>query len=120
LSDAQISTLERWVKEGARFDGESEAETSIASMVDPLSLAPAVPLTAAVSDPVVSLAYSADGKWLAAGKGPDVLLFDVAASRLAHTLAGHAGDVDFVHPTPPCPEQAPGRPPECEYMPSAH
>lgn len=96
LTDAQISTLERWVKEGAKFDGESEAGTSIASMVDPLSLAPAVALTASVSDPVASLAFSSDGKWLAAGKGADVLVFDVAASKVAYTLPGHPGDVDFV------------------------
>ena len=37
LSDAEIGTLERWVKQGAKFDGPSETETPIASLVDPLA-----------------------------------------------------------------------------------
>src|SRR5262245_57143906 len=36
LTAREIQTLERWVKEGARFDGPSETETAIASLVDPL------------------------------------------------------------------------------------
>jgi len=36
LSDPQVATIERWVKEGAKFDGPSESATTLASLVDPL------------------------------------------------------------------------------------
>ena len=48
--------------EGATFDGASESETPIASLVDPLRDLPRVAVKAAVADPVTSVAYSGDGR----------------------------------------------------------
>ena len=42
LTGREIRTLERWVEQGAKFDGPSEAETAVASLVDPLKGLPKV------------------------------------------------------------------------------
>jgi len=76
LSEKDIRTLENWVAGGAKFDGASETETRLASLVDPLRGLPKIPLTAPASDPVTSLAFSPDGATLAAAVGSRVLLFD--------------------------------------------
>ncbi|SIO67681.1 WD domain-containing protein, G-beta repeat-containing protein [Singulisphaera sp. GP187] len=100
LSDVQIKTLERWVKEGAKFDGGSETETPIASLVDPLRGLPNIALTAPVAEALTSLAYSPDGKWLAAAAGRSVLLFGAEAGNLEATLAGHPGLLTTVRISP--------------------
>jgi len=96
LSDPQIATLERWVKEGARFDGDSESVTSIATLVDPLSDLPKVAVTVPTSDPIASVAFSADGGTIAAGSGKAVILFDARTGKQTATLGDHAGPVTSV------------------------
>lgn len=100
LEAREIRTLERWVKEGAKFDGPSETETPIASLVDPLRDLPKVALQVPAVDPVTSLTYSPDGKTLAAASGRQVTLFDVATGKPRATLADHPGPVNSVRITP--------------------
>ncbi|HEV3122749.1 MAG TPA: c-type cytochrome domain-containing protein, partial [Isosphaeraceae bacterium] len=100
LSDAQIQTLTRWVKEGAKFDAGSEAETQLASLVDPLKDLQRVEVKVPTSDPVTALAFSIDSKWLAAALGRSVILFDSATAKPAATLADHPGPVNAIEFTP--------------------
>ena len=62
-------SLTRWVKEGAEFDGPSATETPLASLVDVLADLPKVALKAPAADPVASVAFSPDGRTLAAAVG---------------------------------------------------
>ena len=99
LSAREIGTLERWIQQGAKFDGPSETETPIASLVDPLAGLPKVALKVPAADPVTALAYTPDGKTLAAAVGRRVLLFDAIdgetegdpgrPSRPGHLAADH-------------------------------
>ena len=65
--------LTRWVKEGATFDGPSAAETPLASLVDVLADLPKVALKVPAADPVASVAFSPDGRLLAAAVGRQVI-----------------------------------------------
>lgn len=100
LSDAEIATLERWVKQGAKFDGPSEETTTLASLVDPLQGLPKVAVKVATSDPIAAVAFAPDGKTVAAALGRKVLLFDADSGQLAYTLAGHPGPVNALRITP--------------------
>jgi hypothetical protein len=100
LGVEEIRTLERWVAEGARFDGGSESETPIAALVDPLRDLPRVAVKVAVADPVTSVAFSGDGKTLAAAVGRQVMLFDAGAGTPLATLGDHPGPVASVRFTP--------------------
>lgn len=100
LTADEIATLERWVREGAAFDGPSESETPITSLVDPLANLPTIALKVPVAEPVAALAYSADGSLLAAAQGSDVVVFDASSGRPSATLADHPGPVKAVRFTP--------------------
>ena len=100
LADAEIKTLETWVNQGARFDGPSETETPIASLVDPLKNLPSVTLRAAVSDPMTSLAFSPDQGILAAGAGRSVVLLDATTGKVVRTLTDHPGPITCVRFSP--------------------
>ena len=100
LSPAEIATVERWVAQGAKFDGPSEAETKLASLVDPLKGLPPVAVRVATSDPVAAVAFAPDGKTLAAALGKTVLLYDVGTKGLITTLADHPGPVTALAITP--------------------
>ncbi len=91
LPAGQRAILERWVRAGALFDGGSERDTSLATLVDPLSLAPALPLRTAVAAPVTAAAYAPDGHRLAVAQGAAVLLIDPGSNRVDATLDGHPG-----------------------------
>lgn len=96
LADSEIALVERWIREGAHFDGPSETETQLATLVDPLTLLPRVSPQKPVSDPVTALAFLPDGKTLAAARGPDVLMIDVASGSLSATLSGQAGAINCI------------------------
>jgi WD40 repeat protein len=100
LPDADIQTLVQWVKQGAKFDGPSETETQIASLVDPLKGLPKIEVKVPASDPVTALAFSADGKTLAAGIGRSVVLFDPGSGKPTATLADLPGPVTAIRMTP--------------------
>lgn len=100
LNEAQVRTLERWIKQGARFDGPSETETPLASLVDPLKDLPRVVVEAPVSEALTAVAYAPDGKTVAAAAGRDVRLFQADSDQLVATLAGHPGPLTTVLFTP--------------------
>jgi WD40 repeat protein len=100
LGEAEITTLRRWVEQGAKLDGGAEPETPIASLVDLLKDLPKVAVKVPTSDPITSLAYSPDGRLLAAAHGREVLLFDAGSGKLAATLADHPGPLTAVLITP--------------------
>jgi WD40 repeat protein len=92
LSDAEIATLENWVRQGARSDAPSE-ETPIASLVDPLQNLPAVRPKAARAEAVVAVALDPSGKRLAAAHARTVTLFDIASGKTGGDLGEHPGPV---------------------------
>ncbi len=96
LSATEIATIERWVREGAKFDGGNEATTTLASLVDPLKNLPTVALKTATSDPVTFATFSTDGSKLAASIGRTVVVYDVASGKPASELPNHPGQVNFV------------------------
>jgi WD40 repeat protein len=100
LSDSEIKTLELWVTQGARFDGPSPVETLLSSLVDPLRGLPKVTVRAATADSATALAYSPDGKLLAAAVGKNVTLFDALGGKPAGTLGDHPGPLTSVRFTP--------------------
>ncbi len=100
LSQDEIRTLEEWVRQGARFDGPSESDTPIASLVDPLKDLPRITPKVPVSDPVTSLAYSPDGTTLAAAVGREVVLFVAETGKASATLGDHPGPLSCVRFTP--------------------
>jgi mono/diheme cytochrome c family protein len=88
LTPAQIETLRRWVKEGAKWDA--------AALVDQPLKPRAVTLAAPHPSlrPVLALALSPDGSRLAVGAAHEVVLFDVAGTNLAPVARAAA------HPDP--------------------
>ncbi|MFO0951363.1 MAG: c-type cytochrome domain-containing protein [Isosphaeraceae bacterium] len=100
LSAAEISVLERWVKEGARFDGKSESGTTLASLVDPLQMLPRVKPRPGTTDPVTALAFSRDGAILAAAVGRSVTLMNAADASPRPLTAESPGPVTSLSFTP--------------------
>ncbi|MFI5461086.1 MAG: c-type cytochrome domain-containing protein, partial [Isosphaerales bacterium] len=100
LSEGEIAILARWVKEGAKFDGPSVSETTLASLVDVVADLPKVALKVPAGDPVASLAFSPDGLHLAAAIGRQVVLYDVGTGKPAATLGDHPGLITSVVFTP--------------------
>jgi WD40 repeat protein len=96
LSEAQIEVIARWVVAGARFDGPSESDTPIASLVDPLSTLPAVSASASVRPKVSSVAFSLDGTRLAAAVGREVRIFDAKSAKPEGAPLVHADPVTWV------------------------
>lgn len=100
LSQDEIRALESWVQQGAKFDGPSETATRIATLVDPLRDLPKVALKVATADPVASLAFSPDGKLVAAATGLKATLFDAATGKVAAALGDHPGPLTSVRFSP--------------------
>ncbi|MGE3821462.1 MAG: c-type cytochrome domain-containing protein, partial [Isosphaeraceae bacterium] len=100
LSDRDVKTLERWIEQGAKFDGPSATETAIASLVDPLAGLPKVAFKGVVSAPATSAVFSPDGQRLALAVGREVRIFDPATGRRLQTLDDHPGPITTVRFTP--------------------
>ncbi len=93
LSDVEIAILERWVQEGANFDGTSEADMPIRSLVDATAGLPKVAMRATAVEPVTAIEFSPDARNFAAAVGRSVLLFDTSTGRATSTLADHPGPI---------------------------
>jgi hypothetical protein len=100
LSGDEIALLSRWVKEGAAFDGPSATETPLASLADVLAGLPRVALKVPAADPIAAVAFSPDGRLLAAAAGRKVVVYDVATRKEAATLGDHPGPLTSLRFTP--------------------
>jgi dipeptidyl aminopeptidase/acylaminoacyl peptidase len=87
LPAAQIALIERWIQQGARFDGPDRTAPlqSLAAVAHP-----AAPATYAHPLPAAALAFSPDGSALAVNGYHEVLLFDPAAGKLLRRLGNVA------------------------------
>jgi WD40 repeat protein len=100
LSEAEIRAIERWIAGGAKLDEGLTDDTLLTDIVDPLKGLPAVAVTAPVSDPVAAVAFSPDGRVLAAGHGSTVVLFAAGTGQETGKLEGHPGPVTALRFTP--------------------
>ena len=87
LTAGQVSTFERWIKEGAKFDG-GDAKALLVILV-PASAHPAAPEKYPRPVPIMALAFSADGKELAVGGYHEVTIWDPLSGK----LAGRIGNI---------------------------
>src|SRR5262249_15543165 len=96
LSEDQIDVLARWVQEGAKFDGPSSDDTPLASLVDVLADLPKGALKGGAAEAISSLAFSPDGRQLAAAVGRQAVVYDVATAKPVVTLGEHPGTINAV------------------------
>jgi WD40 repeat protein/mono/diheme cytochrome c family protein len=85
LAAAEIELIRRWIDEGAKFDGDPNAD--IASLV-PARAAPEPPQTYPAALPVFAVAFAPDGKELATGGYHEVLVWDPASGKLLRRIKG--------------------------------
>ena len=78
LSDAEIALIETWVAQGASFDVPSEEETRLVTLVDPLTVLPAVAPVTPPREPVGAVAFTPDGQSMVASFGNRLQRFDAA------------------------------------------
>jgi WD40 repeat protein len=84
---AEIAVVERWIREGAKFDGPDRG-ASLSSFVTALAY-PKAPEAYPRPVPVLALAFSPDGDTLAAGGHHEVTLWDTGDGK----LVGRIGDL---------------------------
>jgi len=88
LPPENLAVIERWVKEGARYDGDSPAEdwTAVLRKNTPVVVPEAYP----VAVPVTALAFSPDGTEVAASGYFEVTFWGAADGALNRRLRGPA------------------------------
>jgi len=80
LTAGQVSIIERWIKEGAKFDGP-DAKALLVTLV-PASGHPQAPAKYPRPVPIMALAFSADGKELTVGGYHEVTIWDPVSGQL--------------------------------------
>lgn len=84
LPSAQIALIERWIKEGAKFDGP-DPNATLASLLAPATH-PDPPASYARPVPILALAFSPDGKELAASGYHEVTIWNPADGILLRRI----------------------------------
>src|SRR4051812_17176213 len=87
LTAGQISTIEKWIAEGAKFDA-TDPVAPLLSLV-PMRGHPQSPEKYSRPVPIMALAFSPDGKELAAGGYHEITLWDPANGK----LVGRIGNI---------------------------
>jgi len=84
LPPAQIALIKQWIQEGAKFDGP-DAQASIKTMVASLNF-PEPPTAYPHPIPVLALTFNRDGTELASSGYHEVLIWNVAETRLTRRI----------------------------------
>lgn len=84
LPAPQIALIERWITEGARFDGPDPTAT-LASLLAP-AVHPDPPASYRRPAPILALAFNPDGKELAAGGYHEVTIWDPGNGTLLRRI----------------------------------
>src|SRR6266568_7271863 len=87
LTAGQISVIERWIAEGAKFDG-SDPKALLVTLA-PARGHPQAPVKYPRPVPIMALAFSPDGKELAVGGYHEVTIWDPANGK----LVGRIGNI---------------------------
>lgn len=87
LSQDQIDLIRRWIEEGAKYDAE-DPKATLSSIV-PRKYAPA-PEAYPATLPITALAFSADGKELAAAGYNEITVWNPADGQLLRRISGVA------------------------------
>lgn len=87
---AEIDLVKRWVDLGARGPASSAVQTPQKVVV--LHIDPKVPVSAGVT----AVAFSPDGKWIAAARNREVVLLEPGTGNMVHTLAGAEHPINTV------------------------
>jgi WD40 repeat protein len=85
LAAGDLETIKRWIDAGAKGPAPGEAPATVQQAAVP-DIKPRV----APKPQIFSLAYSPDGKWIAAGGFKEIRLIDAASRQVSATLTGHA------------------------------
>lgn len=84
LPQSQIALIEKWIQQGAKFDGP-DPQAHLASLI-PRVPHPNPPASYAQPVPIAALAFSPDGKQLAASGYHEVTLWEPATGKLLRRL----------------------------------
>ncbi len=84
LPSAQIALIERWIQEGAKFDGADPSAT-LASLL-PQVIHPDPPANYARPVPILALAFSPDGRELAAGGYHEITIWNPSDGTLLRRI----------------------------------
>ena len=85
LALAQIARIEQWIKQGAKFDGEDPALPLSALIPSPPL--PDPPASYSRPVPVLALAFSPDGKELAAGGYHEITIWEPIGGKLLRRIS---------------------------------
>ena len=84
LTDGEISTINNWITQGAKFDGQDPA-APIKDQIPRIAHPPAPP-TYPTAIPVSAITFSADGNQLLIGGYNEILVWDVNSAELVHRI----------------------------------
>ncbi|MEX2168931.1 MAG: c-type cytochrome domain-containing protein [Pirellulales bacterium] len=88
LADSEIQTINAWITQGAKFDGQDPA-SPLRDQIPKDIPHPAAPLTYSKALPVTALAFTTDGNQLLVGGYHEIMIWDSAIG----TLVARVGNI---------------------------